>query len=134
MNIRNLTPHILTIQDTNDRIMTLNPSGLCPRRETITRTTTPINIQNADGSSTTIGVNIEALGPVVGLPDQVEGVVLVVSRLVAQDVPHRSDVFAPGDLVRDEHGRPVSARGLVRVVPASWILNPRAGMATDEHD
>lgn len=43
----------------------------------------------------------------------------MVSRLVAEAVPNRRDVYAPGEAVRDTEGRIVGARGLCRVVPAT---------------
>lgn len=54
-------------------------------------------------------------GKVENLPEPQEGVVYVVSALVAQAVPDREDVFIPDDTVRDEQGRIIGVRALARV-------------------
>lgn len=46
------------------------------------------------------------------LPAEEAGVALVVSALVRLAVPHRRDVFSPGELVRGTDGQPVGCRGL----------------------
>jgi hypothetical protein len=51
-------------------------------------------------------------GKVVNLPEQEDGVFLVVSRLVMGSVPDRKDVLCPGPLVRDDNGNPVGCNGL----------------------
>jgi hypothetical protein len=51
-------------------------------------------------------------GEVEGLPEPAEGVLYVVSMLVRQAVPERTDVASPGELVRDEQGRVIGCRGL----------------------
>ncbi len=109
MKIRNLTPHALSLVSSVGSVVVIPPSGVVPRRETIRQTVAAV---------AGLPVVAEALGRVVGLPDPEEGVVLVVSRLVAEAVPGRADVYAPGEAVRDDGGRIVGARGLCRVVPA----------------
>lgn len=101
----NLTPHAVVIVDANHAtVVSLAPSG---------------NLARCAEASTLVdtvdGVNYYATtyGPVVGLPDPVEGVRLIVSALVRAAVPHRTDVCSPGILVRDEAGRPVGCLGLV---------------------
>lgn len=53
-------------------------------------------------------------GPVVGLPDAVEGVWLIVSAMVRTACPNRADLLSPGELIRDTAGQPVGCIGLVR--------------------
>ena len=49
---------------------------------------------------------------VTNIPDPVDGVVLVVSRVTAQALPTRSDLFFPLDEVRDEQQRIIGCRAL----------------------
>jgi hypothetical protein len=51
-------------------------------------------------------------GPVQGLPDPEPGVLLVVSRIVAEALPNRHDLVIPDDIVRDENGNVINARAL----------------------
>lgn len=62
-------------------------------------------------TSVTLAVSRPTLGEITGLPPSREGVIYVASALVAE-AAHRRDVFSPGELIRDEEGRVVGARGL----------------------
>lgn len=109
MELRNLTPHVLSIVTADGSIVSLSPTGIVPRRATIRR----------DGGVVAgLPVTIEALGEVEGLPTEEKGVVLIVSRLVAEAIPERVDLYAPGETIRDASGRIVGARGITRMVPA----------------
>lgn len=142
MEIRNLTPHTLSLVTADGRTVTLPPTGIVPRRETIRQAAPAVSLGIPEGCGWTgwagqgdgncpvhwlgdcppqvvFEVAAEALGAVVGLPAPEAGVILVVSRLVAEAVPGRMDVYAPGEAVRDDAGRIVGARGLCRVVPAT---------------
>lgn len=67
-----------------------------------------------DGDVDGIPVYRAVYGDVEGLPSPPQdGVYCVVSMLVAGACP-RPDVFSPGDLIRDDGGRPVGCRGLKR--------------------
>ena len=107
--IRNLTPHELNIECFAGGTMTIPADGQVARCETVHA---PAHVLSVDGID--IAVANEALGPVVDLPEPEVGVVLVVSRLVAEAVPHRADVYAPGRAIRAYDGRIVGAKGLVR--------------------
>ena len=98
--IINLTPHTINVINS----VTLPPSGEVARVEMVSSPTEPI-----EGIPS---VRTE-WGEVANLPEPVEGVVLLVSGMVAQAVP-REDVVSPGELVRDEQGRPIGCRGLRR--------------------
>ena len=51
-------------------------------------------------------------GTIDGLPEPKEGVVYIVSALALNAVPkHRTDVVAPGNLVRGEDGQPIGCQG-----------------------
>ena len=137
MRLRNLTPHLVVLRDHDDRPVTLQPEGIVPRREVIRRDGGLIGVAGTDhddwaptmAPDATLHVSVESLGPVEGLPDPEDGVLLIVSRLVAKAVPYRRDVFAPGEAVRDRTGRIIGARGLCRVVPDTIRQNLGSGPA-----
>lgn len=52
---------------------------------------------------------------VVDLPDPHDGIVYIVSSLVATRVHDRDDVFIPDDSVRDDRGRIIGCRSLGRI-------------------
>lgn len=54
-------------------------------------------------------------GELEGLPAPIEGTVYIVSSLALNAVPKdRTDVVAPGNLQRNEHGQPVGCVGFRR--------------------
>lgn len=52
-------------------------------------------------------------GEVTGLPDHEEGVYLLVSTMVREALPLRSDLVSPGQLLRDDDGNVIGCLGLV---------------------
>jgi len=66
---------------------------------------------NAEGSIELYSVEY---GEVTGLPPEKwkKGVVYITSGMVNAALPHRSDVVSPGELVRDENGKPIGCKGL----------------------
>jgi hypothetical protein len=55
-------------------------------------------------------------GEIEGLPDQVEGRIIIVSGMIisalAQQGIHRDDLFVPGMQIRDDAGRVIGCRSL----------------------
>lgn len=106
MQFLNLTPHAVTI----DGVGTLQPCGIIPRVGTV---------RNPVASVAGVRVIAQSMGEVVGLPEQVEGVCLIVSGMALEAVKSaggRSDVFAPdtgADAIRNQMGHIVAVRGLV---------------------
>ena len=47
---------------------------------------------------------------VVGLPDESDGTYLIVSRMVAERLPHRRDLIFPFGLLRDGDGKIIGAQ------------------------
>jgi len=104
--IVNLTPHPLTIERTDGTVAAIPATGAVARLA-VTREARP-------AVKTTVGefaVTTPKLGAIEGLPDPQVGKIYVVSALVA-DAAKRSDVFSPGELVRDSEGKIIGARGL----------------------
>lgn len=105
MNIINMTPHDITIVRPDNNIV-IPASGRLARVSSRTET-----VGEIDG----IPVTTTVFGEVEGLPAPKDGVVYVVSSLVAGRVPERSDVFVPNESVRDESGRIVGCKSLGRI-------------------
>lgn len=97
----NLTPHPINIIDGP----TLPSSG----------------VARVSASSETVGsvdgvpIVRQSFGDVEGLPDQVDGMHIIVSRMVAAACPDRADLLVPADMVRDDQGRIVGCRSLERI-------------------
>lgn len=102
MKIRNCTPHTLNIH-TPTGVVILDPSGIVPRVTTVTEAASDL-----EG----IPVATSRLGSITGLPEPEPGVYLVVSQIVAQAARRRFDLLFPGELIRDDRGRPVGCKGL----------------------
>lgn len=124
--MKNLTPHTITIysEDGTTILATIPPSGEVARVATTTK-----SICLVDG----IPVYQTKFGEVIGLPaphgekfprrtrDRGQTWMdfiaepLIVSRLVLEAVKgERTDVYAPGELVRDADGKPIGCKGLSR--------------------
>lgn len=112
MQIVNLTPHALNFVGEDGKIiLTVEPSGAIARVTAKTVTTGNIEV----GVGVCIPVTATDYGEVIGLPASREGVIFVVSSLVAQRCHDRDDVFIPNESVRDEKGRIIGCRSLGRV-------------------
>lgn len=107
-NIINLTPHPLKIQLLDGTFLELSKPAegtKIPRRETLTEVGKPLY---------GVPVATVVLGPVKDLPPIIGDVIYVVSRIVVDGAPHRYDLFAPGEAIRDSEGKIVGAKGLAR--------------------
>lgn len=104
--IVNLTPHSINFILPNGEKMEIPASGNLARVSVHTETVGEIN---------GIPITISVFGEVEGLPASEDGVVYIVSSLVAQRCGDRQDVFIPNESVRDENGRIVGCRSLGRI-------------------
>ena len=104
--IVNMTPHELNIVTSSGATVILAPAGVVPRLA-VTRESLP-GLQTELGE---IGVVRPTLGEIENLPAPEEGVVLIVSALVAGAAARR-DVMSPGELVRDPAGIVIGCKGL----------------------
>lgn len=114
LNLINLTPHALNIHN-GDSVLTLPPSGEVARvASESTLVDSFVTIEN--GKAVTVNVYDTTYGDVSGLPPYrpSDMVMYVVSGMVNNAVPNRHDVCSPGELIRDENGRPIGCRGLRR--------------------
>lgn len=109
MKLVNLTPHTLNIH-TLSGVIELPPSGTVARVAVEYKKRAPI--PHRDGDIPTFRAEF---GPLEGLPGPVQGTVYIVSGMVMQALSGlRHDVFAPGELIRDDQGRPVGCHGLAQ--------------------
>ena len=106
VEIRNYTPHPITFIDKNNNIIEVIKSSGLARVSSETVVTSEIN---------GIPVTSTVYGEIEGLPEEQDGVIYVVSNLVAQRCAHRNDVFIPNELVRGEEGVIVGCRSLGKV-------------------
>lgn len=57
-------------------------------------------------------IYVSTFGSIEGLPDPVEGTLYIVSSLALNAVPpNRTDVVSPGNLQRDQEGKPMGCVG-----------------------
>lgn len=98
MKILNYTPHgVILLSDDNTVIAQYEPHGNAP-----VRVDSKIKIMKVvDG----VKFTTTDFGKVVNLPDaRYDGTLYIVSRLVGQALPHRTDLIVPNELVRDDKG------------------------------
>lgn len=105
--LRNLTPHDINIlyEGSHKRAKTF-PSEGSARVAGVSK-----NVGGVCG----VPVKVTEYGGVSGLPDPVEGVGLIVSRMVAAALPERDDLYVPGGLVRNLAGQVVGCLHLERI-------------------
>lgn len=105
MKIINLTPHPLTLVGDNGTLQ-VPPSGQLARLAVTRTALAPVTIDGV-----TLLVSHPTLGEITGLPPAEDGVILIVSALVAE-AANRADVFSPGELIRSPEGAVIGAKGL----------------------
>ena len=106
MEIINLTQQKINIINDNGESITIEPSGTVARVSCRTVTT---------GEIMGIPVTETVYGTVEGLPEFQNGIVYIVSALVAQHCKDRNDVFIPNESVRDDKGRIIGCKSLGRI-------------------
>ena len=102
-NFINLTPHTINVIKEDGTVLTIPTSGTVAR---CTQTETVLDIH--DG----VKITRQEFGEVVDLPDEADGNILIVSRLVASAKPERHELVCPGPLVRGSDGQPIGCKGL----------------------
>jgi len=109
MKITNLTPHALTIVGENGTLV-VPPTGVVARLAVTRTELVPVTIDGV-----LLPVSLPVMGEVTDLPSVEDGVILVVSALVAGAV-NRPDVMSPGELIRNTSGNVIGAKGLCAYV------------------
>lgn len=103
----NLTPHGINIFTADgEHLLDVPASGMVARCSQ-----SNVVVGEVNG----IPVTRQSFGDVVDLPEARDGIIYIVSRLVAAACPDREDLLIPGPLVRDAEGRPCGCQGLSRL-------------------
>ena len=115
MKIINCTPHTINfVNDAGEVIRTIEPSGILPR------VSYSINlVGDIDG----IPDEETVYGEITDLPEKQDGVILIVSAMVASRLPNRDDLRVPGRQVRNDRGQVIGCKSL---------SNPNKGFAEAE--
>lgn len=109
----NLTPHaIMMVNGEGENILTIEPSGNVAR---VTQSTEQLATVTIDG--VVIPVTQNTYGELVNLPEEEDGVSLIVSAMVASagEKLGRKDLFIPNETVRDEKGFIVGCKSLGKI-------------------
>ena len=107
MLLKNFTPHNVVVI-VNETKIVIPSDGIA--RVTETKTVAP----SIDVDGVTVETFISSFGEVENLPPQEEGVMVIVSALVASAAKGRDDLLVPGELVRDDGGNIVGCKSLRR--------------------
>jgi hypothetical protein len=100
----NLTPHTVNLFDLEGKtqILSLQSEGLARV------STASVVVGEAQG----VSLVATKYGQIEGLPEPEEGKIFIVSFIVRQAAPHRTDLASPGQLIRDEKQQPIGCKGL----------------------
>ena len=107
MKLKNFTPHNVVIVMNETKIV-IPSDGIA--RVTEAKTVTP----SIDVDGVIIETFKSSFGEVENLPPQEEGVMVIVSALVASAAKGRDDLLVPGELVRDDGGNIIGCKSLRR--------------------
>ena len=106
MNIINLTPHTINVYDENhNHVIDIQASGTVARVDAIKKVVGNVN---------NIPLFETAYGEIVNLPEPSSNTMYIVSGLVKASCPERDDLLQPGELLRDDEGRPIGCVGFTR--------------------
>ena len=95
----NLTPHAIQVVGYEE----IPASGVAPRVAMKTK---------AAGFITGLPISTTEYGEVQGLPEKMEGVYLIVSKMLKDACPDRDDLLYPAELVRDDKGNIIGCKSL----------------------
>lgn len=97
----NLTPHVINVLHADGSVSNIPSSGIARCAEQ------RIKHNNIDG----IDLYAVHYGDVSGLPEAQENTYFIVSMPVRLALPWRKDLLSPGELVRDQEGKPIGCKG-----------------------
>ena len=103
--IKNMTPHTINIVTEDGREICSIPS------DGIARVSSRTDVVDKIGD---VPITKTVFGEVEGLPEETDGVLFIVSRMVQSAASERHDLLVPGLQVRDADGRIVGCRSLDR--------------------
>lgn len=107
VEVVNLTPHAVNLCDEDGNIFATYPaSGTVARCEK-----SQVQVGTLNGTP----IFSVKMGEVYDLPEPRDNTVFIVSRITADAVPERTDVFCTNGLVRDDDGQPVGCTSFSKV-------------------
>jgi len=113
MRLVNLTPHAITIYCVGEKIE-IPSSGIVARVE---QTFAPAGTISCDGKE--IPLVVAGFGEIRDLPEPEDGVLYIVSLVVAQASRERDDLIVPDTspegVIRDENGRIIGTKRFLKV-------------------
>ena len=108
----NKTPHPITLVLEDGAKITLEPVLPTPRVSSSSVKTANYVVTDSDGVKHEIIREAPVFGEVVDLPEPQEGVLYIVSMLVAARASNRTDLVSPGRQLRNEAGQVIGCAGL----------------------
>ena len=96
MQLINLTPHAIGILNVDGIVQTIPASGMVCRL-----TTSTVLVEVMDG----LRITKTVFGKPEGLPEEKAGTSYLVSQLVKNALPGRSDLLVPAEVLRDKDGK-----------------------------
>ena len=108
----NKTPHQVTLVLEDGGKIVLDPVMPIPRVSSHNVVTATYAITDDNGVEHTITREAPVFGDVIDLPEPQEGVVYIVSMLVAARANGRTDLVSPGRQLRNEAGQVIGCAGL----------------------
>ncbi len=108
----NLTPHTVSLFDATGEnlLVSIEPTAPAAR----------CSVNNVQvGAANGVPLFASTYGEVIDLPEPREDTIYVVSLIVRQAMPARTDLASPGELIRDTDGKPIGAKGLAVNQPAT---------------
>lgn len=103
-NIINCTPHPVTIVNAEGTVLrVIEPNG------------NPIRLASRTvpaGEFDGVALSKTEFGEPVNLPEPEEGTIFIVSQIVKNAIPERSDLAVPAEVLRDDKGQIVGCRSL----------------------
>lgn len=114
MTLRNFTSHPVTIITDAGSVHLPPEPGPRPHIDEIRESTEPVFVEGLPVPTVRV-----AGGSAVDLPEPEPGTLFVVSRVIAEARPDRTDLLVPYDLVRDDAGRVIACRSLARMAIAA---------------
>lgn len=108
----NKTPHPVTLVLEDGARISLEPVLPTPRVSSSSVKTASYTITDGEGTEHVITREAPTFGEIVDLPEPEEGVIYVVSMLVAARAANRIDLVSPGRQIRNDAGQVIGCAGL----------------------
>lgn len=103
MKIRNFTPHpIVILNNKNEVIEKFQSEGIIRLNSEIIKIRKEGDIQ----------ITKTIFGNPEGLPEEKEGILLIVSQMIKSALPNRNDLVVPAELVRNDEGYVIGCKSL----------------------